>query len=175
MAVAKAAIAAAQQHDTLARADQVGEEAFLVVGENLRPDRHAQHDVAPLRTRLVRPGAAAPVLCPEMLLVAVIDQRVEIVGGEEDDVAALAALAAIGPAEFDEFLAAKAHRPAPAVTALQIDLALVKKFHVFSEFGPDINSRHPRESGGPGQPTSLWPLDSRFRGNDGCGGEIYQP
>src|SRR5216684_5853443 len=64
-----------------------------------------------------------------MLSVAVVDQRVQIVGSEENDVAAPAALAAIGPAEFDEFLAAKAHRAAPAITALQIDLALVEKFH----------------------------------------------
>src|SRR6266702_3724950 len=129
MAVAKAAIAAAQQHDALARTGQVGNEALLVVGENLRPDRYAQHGVAPLGAGFVRAGAAAPVLRPEMLLVAVIDQRVEVVGGDEDDVATLPAIAAIGPAEFDEFLAAKAHRAAPAISALQIDLALVEKFH----------------------------------------------
>ena len=30
-----------------------------------------------------------------------------------------------------------------------------------------MDHRHPRESGGPGQATVCWALDSRFRGNDG--------
>ncbi len=87
-----------------------------------------------------------------MLLVAVIDQRVEVVGGDQDDVAALAAIAAIGPAEFDEFLAAKAHRATPAVTALQIDLALVEKFHGLVDMKQkgERLGRSPRFSVGPG-------------------------
>ena len=79
----------------------------------------------------VRAGAAAAVLGPEMLLIAVIDQRVQIVGGHEDDVAALAAVAAVGPAELDELLAAKAHRAAAAVAAFQVDLALIEELHRF--------------------------------------------
>ena len=64
-----------------------------------------------------------------MLAVAIVDQRVQIVRGLEDDVAALAAVAAVRPAEFDELLAAKAHRAAAAIAAFQVDLALVEEFH----------------------------------------------
>src|SRR4029077_16406604 len=100
MGVAKTAIAAAQQHDTLARASQIGQQALLVVGEDLRSDRHAPHEIASASAGTVRPSASATVLRPEMLSVAIIDQRVEIIGGEEDDVATLAALATIGPPAF---------------------------------------------------------------------------
>src|SRR5262249_23223466 len=41
----------------------------------------------------------------------------------------LAAVTAVGAAEFDEFLTAKARSTAAAVTALQMDLALVEKLH----------------------------------------------
>src|SRR5437868_1640465 len=129
MCVAEPAIAAAQQHDALAGFGQIGEHGLLIVIEDLGPDRHAKHEVATLGARLIGAGATAAFLGPEMLLIAVIDQRVQIVGRLEDDVAALAAIAAIGPTELDELLAAKAHRAAAAVTALQIDLGLVEEFH----------------------------------------------
>src|SRR6185437_6418181 len=74
-------------------------------------------------------GAAAAVLGAEMLLVAVVDQRVQVFQGLNDDVTALAAVAAVRAAELDELLAAKARRAAPAVAALQVDLALVEKLH----------------------------------------------
>ena len=50
-------------------------------------------------------------------------------GRDKDDVAALAAHAAIRPAELDELLAAKAHRAAAAIAALEVDLALIEEFH----------------------------------------------
>src|ERR1041385_6944826 len=129
MRVAEPAIAAAQQHGALPGLSQIGQHGFLVVVEDLGPYRHAQHEVAALGAGLVGAGPATAFLGAEMLLIAVIDQRVQILGRLEDDVAALAAIAAIRPAEFDELLAAKAHGAAPAVTALQVDLALVEKFH----------------------------------------------
>ena len=51
------------------------------------------------------------------------------IGRDKDDVAAFAAIAAIRPAELDELLAAKAHRAAPAVAALQVNLTLIEKLH----------------------------------------------
>src|SRR5207244_1483726 len=119
----------AQQHDPLARLRQVGEHGFPVVLEDLRPDRHAQHEVAAMGAGAVGASTAAPVLRPKMLPVAVIDQGVQVVGRDEGDVAALAAVAAVGSAELNEFLATKAHRAAPAVAALQVDLALIEEFH----------------------------------------------
>ena len=63
------------------------------------------------------------------VIVERVDQRVEVGDRFDDDVAAAPAIAAIGPAEFDELLAAKAGRTRPAVAALQEDFCLVEKFH----------------------------------------------
>ena len=49
----------------------------------------------------------------EMLLVAVVDQRVEPVDAFGPDVAAAAAVAAVRPAELDELLAPERDAPAP--------------------------------------------------------------
>src|SRR5436190_4461335 len=129
MGIAEPAIAAAQQHEPLIRLRQIGEHGFLVVVEDLRPDRDAQHEVAAIGAGPVGPCPAAAVLRPEMLLIAVIDQRVQVVGRDKDDIAALAAHTAIRPAELNELLAAKAHRAAAAITALEVDLALIEEFH----------------------------------------------
>ena len=53
MRVAEAAVAAAQQHDALARRVEVGEHGLLVVVEDLGADRHLEHHVvapAPVRS-----------------------------------------------------------------------------------------------------------------------------
>src|SRR3546814_8756621 len=47
----------------------------------------------------------------------------------DPDIAALAPVAAIGSAIFDELLAAKADRPGSALAAFDIDFRLVEKFH----------------------------------------------
>src|SRR5262249_46818263 len=91
--------------------------------------RHLGDEIGP-----VGPGSGAPPprpagRRPEMLAVTVIDQCVEILHCDKDYRTTLAAVAAVGAAEFDEFLAAKARRTAAAVAAFQIDLALVEKLH----------------------------------------------
>src|SRR5262249_37637948 len=108
---------------------QIGEQRRLVVGEDLRAGRDRQHEVAAAGAGARLPGAAAAILGAEMLPVAVVDQRVEVVLRGKDNVAASAAVAAVGAAELDEFLAREARRTGSAVTALQVDLALVEKFH----------------------------------------------
>src|SRR5882724_3733302 len=84
----------------------------------------------------------------EMLLVAIVDQRVEVGHRLDDDIAAAPAIAAIRPAELDEFLAPKADAAGPAVAALEIDLGLVEKLH----------GRPPTKKGnGPAVPLSIGP------------------
>ena len=58
----------------------------------------------------VAPGAALAARRAEMLGVAEVDERIEAGHRFEDDVAALAAVAAVGPAELDELLAPEADR-----------------------------------------------------------------
>ncbi len=66
----------------------------------------------------------------EMLLVAIVDQRVEAVDGLHPDIAAAAAIAAVRSAELDEFLAPERHRAGAAVAGADIDFGLVEKFHL---------------------------------------------
>ena len=61
----------------------------------------------------VRARAAGAALGPEMLRVAEVDQGIEAGDRLENDVAALAAVAAVGTAELDVFLAPEAHRAGP--------------------------------------------------------------
>jgi hypothetical protein len=65
-----------------------------------------------------------------MLLVAEIDQRVEIGHRLDDDVAAAAAIPAVGAAEFDVFFTAEGAGAGTAVTAFHEDLGFVEEFHV---------------------------------------------
>src|SRR6185437_11768682 len=108
--IAEAAIAAAQEDDSLTGDGEVDEDFLIVLVEHLRADRHAQHDRIAIGAGAVAPGAAAPVLGAEMLAVAVVDQGVEIGHRLEDDVAAAPAIAAVGSAELDEFLPPEAGR-----------------------------------------------------------------
>ena len=129
MGVAEAAIAAREQHNALADGGHVGDQGLVVVLENLGADRHAQHYVlgvgaVPVLAHAVRAGGRL-----EMLLVAIVDQRIEAVDALDHDIAAAAAIAAIGAAEFDEFFAQERHRAGAAIARAHIDLGLVEEFH----------------------------------------------
>jgi hypothetical protein len=67
----------------------------------------------------------APVRFEPDLRVAEVDQRVQAGDAFEHDVAALAAIAAIGAAIFDIFLAAEADGTGAALTRTYVDLGLV--------------------------------------------------
>ena len=64
-----------------------------------------------------------------MLLIAVVDERVEVLDGFGPDVAALAAIAAIGTAELDELLAAEMDAAIAAVAGAHVDLGLIEELH----------------------------------------------
>src|SRR5882724_6162675 len=89
----------------------------------------------------------------EMLLVAVVDQRVEVGHRLDDDVAAAPAIAAVRPAELDELLAPEADAAGPAVAALQIDLGLVEEFHDRLR----MKKRPTKKGNGPAVPLSIGP------------------
>ena len=99
-----ATVTAAAEHDALAGCVEVGEQRFLVIGDNLRANRHCDHDVVCARACSVAAGTVAALWCPEMLGIAEVDQRVQVLSRDEDDVAAATAIAAIGTAELHKFL-----------------------------------------------------------------------
>src|SRR5438477_8797768 len=65
-----------------------------------------------------------------MLGVAEVDQRIEAGHRLEDDVAAVAAVAAVGSAEFDELLAPERDRAGAAGAGADENLGLVEEMHV---------------------------------------------
>ena len=85
--------------------------------------------------------AAAAVLGLEVLLVAVVDQRVEAVDRLRDHVAALAAVAAVRAAELDELLAPERDAAVPAVAGADVDLGLVEEFHGDRNMGALLSIR----------------------------------
>ena len=94
--------------------DQIGEQRLLVLGEDLRAGRHLDDAIGAVRAGAVLAHAVAAALGLEVLLVAIVDQRVEVVDALDPDVAALAAVAAVGSAELDELLAPEADtQPSP--------------------------------------------------------------
>src|SRR5258708_3576993 len=127
--IAEAALASARDHRPLSHVGEVGEQGLAVLLVDLRPGRHLQHDIAAVRAVAVLAHAAAAVLGFEMLLVAVIDERIEPVDRLQDHVAALAAVAAVRPAELDEFLAPERHAAVAAVARADVHLGFMEEFH----------------------------------------------
>src|SRR5690348_13197921 len=136
MCVAETAVAALRNLYALANFRQIGEQGFTIFFIDLRADRHFQHNVLAVRTGPVLAHAVAAALRLEVLLIAIVDQRVEAGNGLDDDVTASAAVAAIGPAELDEFLAPERHAAVSARARRDVNLGLVEKFH-----GRDIARR----------------------------------
>ena len=115
--------------DALAGRRQIGDQRLAVFFVDLRTDRHFHDRVVAVGAGHLLAHAAFAVLGADMLLEAVIDQRVEIVDRLDPDVAALAAIAAPGAAIFDELLAPERDAAVPAVAGLDIDLGDVEEFH----------------------------------------------
>ena len=129
MCVAEPSVAAAQQHDTLAGHIHVGKQRRTILGEDLRPHRNLDHHIRRARPGAVCARAIAALPRAEMLRVAEVDERVQVGHRLEDDVAALAAIAAVRAAELDELLAAECDHAIAAIAGAQMDLGLVEKLH----------------------------------------------
>jgi hypothetical protein len=127
--VAPAAVAALGQAQGHAGGVHVGDQGLLVLLQHLGADGDLQDDVV-ARRAVARPAHAVdarPGL--EVLLVAVVDQGVEALDRLDPDVAASAAVPAVGAAVFDVLLASERDRAAAAVAGADIDFALVQEFH----------------------------------------------
>src|ERR1700722_13296554 len=129
MRIAKAAIAAFGQHEFFAERGEIVDQRFAILVEYLSADRHFQRNRLAVGAMAVLAHAIGALLRLEMLLVAIVDQRVEAVDHFDHDIAAAAAIAAGGAAELDILLAAERHAAVTAVAGADIDLCLVKEFH----------------------------------------------
>ena len=143
--VAEAAVAALGEQDALADLGHVGDQRLAVLVEDLRAGRHLEHHVRALGAGAVPAHAVPALLGLEMLLVAVVDQRVQALDALGPDVAAAAAVAAVRPAELDEFFAPERDAAGAAVAGADVDLGLVEEFH---EPHSSIRGDGPREQRG---------------------------
>jgi hypothetical protein len=142
------------QHDTLTGRHEVGDEGLVVLGQDLRSGRDLEHDRVAGAAALVLALAVMATLGAEMLLIAIIDQRVQIGLGLDHDVAAATSVAAIGPAIFDEFFAPEAKAAGATVTGLRVDLALIEEFHVRARVADGRGPKRERGNGA-GRPPGL--------------------
>ena len=92
--IAEATIAAFGEPDLLAELGQIGDQRFIVFVENLRALRHFENNVSAFATRTVFAHAMAAGARFEMLLIAIIDERVEAVDAFDTHVTAASAVAA---------------------------------------------------------------------------------
>ena len=127
--VAEAAIAAGEDDDALADRGEIGDQRLAVLLIDLRAGRDLEHRVLAVGAVPVLAHAVAAGFGLEVLLVAVVDQRVEPVDRLDHDVAAFAAVAAARPAELDELLAPERHAAVTARAGLDVDLGFVEEFH----------------------------------------------
>ena len=140
--VAEAAVAAFGEGDALTDGGEVGDQRLAVFLVDLGADRHLHDLVFAVGAVAVRAHAVAAALGLEVLLVAVVDQRVEAVDRLDDDVAAVAAVTAVGAAEFDELLAPERHAAVTARAGFDVDLGFVEEFHN-RRYNPSKGVPHP--------------------------------
>src|SRR5512139_1899680 len=129
MCVAETAVAAVRDGHALSYLREVGEQGLAVLLVNLRADRYFQHHVLAIGPGTVLAHTVAAALRLEMLLIAVVDQCVEAGHRLYNDVAAIAAVAAVGAAEFDELFTPERHATVSALAGRDVNLGFVEELH----------------------------------------------
>src|SRR5437588_12577458 len=129
MCVAEAAIAAFGEHELFAECGEIVDQGFAVLIKYLGADRHLEHDRLAIGAMAVLAHAVGALLGLEVLLIAIVDQRVQSIDRFDDDVAAATAIAAARSAELDILLAAERHAAVAAVAGADINLGFIQKFH----------------------------------------------
>src|SRR5258708_16607393 len=105
MRLATPAIAPTGSTVPVARLQQATEHGLRILGKHLCAGWHLDHHVLGRRAGAVLAHTPAAALGLEVLAVAIVDQGIEVGDAFHPDVASLAAIAAVGSAELDEFLA----------------------------------------------------------------------
>ena len=134
MQVAETPIAALGDQHLFAWIQQLRQNFAGVGIRDDRPHGHAQDDVISRGTELIGTPAGLTVAGLETAGVAVVDQRVQVQITHGMDAAATPAIATVGPAERNEFLAPEAHAACSAMTCGDVDERFVNKLHDFRTF-----------------------------------------
>ena len=119
---------------------QVTEQFMGVVVIHQGTDRDFDLQVVAGAARHLAPGAAVTIFSAIAALVTEIDESVEAGLGHQINTAAASAIAAIGAAKRNKFLAAKAHRAVATIAGRHMNAYFINKFH--------RKTPHPQKRGG---------------------------
>src|SRR5690606_26172198 len=128
--IAEATIAPARNPRALAGLGHVRDERLTVLGQNLGSGRHLDDAVVTAGAGAIAAHAGNAVLGLEVLLIAKVDQRVQVLDALDPDVAALAAVTPVRTTELDELLAPETDASGPAIPGADIDFGLVEELHL---------------------------------------------
>src|SRR5205814_3712806 len=95
MGIAEATIAAPQDKDARTRPREIGDQGLVVFLIDLRSDRHFHDRVRTIGARHVLAHAGAAALRRDVLLKAVVDERIQVLHRFDPDLAPIAAITAI--------------------------------------------------------------------------------
>ena len=95
----------------------------------MRAWRNPEDHVIAIGTGAVLAHAVATLLGAEVLLIAKVDERVEVFDALGPYVAAATAIAAIGTAKLDKFLAPEADAAVAAIARLHINFDNIEELH----------------------------------------------
>ena len=131
--VTEAALATGEEDHAVAVLGELGHEAAGAFLEYLGTGRHGHDEVRTIGARALAAHPGGAIAGGAVGLPAVGLEVALITVAQEHDVAALAAIAAIGATLGDELLATEADAPVPAVAGLEDDLGFV------DEHGPMVS------------------------------------
>jgi hypothetical protein len=120
--------AARDQHRLRLRS-HVGDQLTLVQRGYHRAQRHFDDDILALVPGLVLALTVGAALCDEPAGMAKIGQRIQILGADHVNRAAVAAVAAVGAAHRNIFLAAETDDAVTAIAGLYENIGFIDKFH----------------------------------------------
>lgn len=127
MLVAASAASAFADRESLAGRGQVADQVARLRVEDDRPRRDEDDEILAALSRLLVRAAAFAIRRGELLVLSESRKRVERGLDFEDDIAALAAVAAIGTAARLELLAAKVDHAVAALAGTNVDFYVVNE------------------------------------------------
>ena len=129
MSPAAAAVAAFGNHIKLTGLNHVDNYRFAVIGNDLRPDRNLDDNVVAFGSGLIRTHAVLTARRLKVLVIAKVDQRIQILNRFKINAAAFAAVTAVRAAELNILLAAERNAACTAVAGFHIYFCLIQKLH----------------------------------------------
>ena len=125
--VAHAAFATGEKDDAFTVLGEFSHETVGALFEHLRARRHWQNQITTIRPSTLATHPRGTITSAAVRLPAVVLQVAFVTIADQDDVATLATVTAVGASLWDKFLTAEADAAVAAVSGLQYNLGFVDK------------------------------------------------